>query len=405
MKILSNPILDKKINSYNFLVEMSMNEYYSLVLECIKNNEFQRNKVKSSKSIYSLLKQDLISGCIIPPIVLSLSCSFKKNEELNNNEFLKELVSKNKNKLMILDGLQRTFTIQDIVEQAKLDPQVEPSLNNPIRVEIYLGLNREGVLYRMLTLNTGQTPMKLRHQVEIIYSSLMNENTDGYKLIKDTDNSKGKSIGEYKFSDAIDCFTSYMEGDYLQINRDKLLDTIKSFENISKLSVSQDLFDTLIRLYTAFTSFVDKGTVGSGVSLGTMFPALFVTIACGAISGFHSLVGSGTTAKQLNNERDARPIAYGGMLIESALAIISLCAVAYIWKDYAAGTTVGASLSVAAFPQCSASSSARVRRASPTPCSSWQFPHSALPLLTPLPVLPATCSRNSGSSPARISRL
>ena len=63
-------------------------------------------------------------------------------------------------------------------------------------------------------------------------------------------------------------------------------------------------------------------------------------IACGAISGFHSLVGSGTTAKQLNNERDARPIAYGGMLIESALAIISLCAVAYIWKDYADGTTV-----------------------------------------------------------------
>lgn len=271
MKILSNPILDKKINSYNFLVEMSMNEYYSLVQECIKNNEFQRNKVKSSKSIYSLLKQDLISGCIIPPIVLSLSCSFKKNEELNNNEFLKELVSKNKNKLMILDGLQRTFTIQDIVEQAKLDPQVEPSLNNPIRVEIYLGLNREGVLYRMLTLNTGQTPMKLRHQVEIIYSSLMNENTDGYKLIKDTDNSKGKFIGEYKFSDAIDCFTSYMEGDYLQINRDKLLDTIKSFENISKLSVSQDLFDTLIRLYTAFTSFVDKCIESEGTdSIGSL---------------------------------------------------------------------------------------------------------------------------------------
>lgn len=111
MKILSNPILDKKIKSYNFLVEMPMNEYYSLVQECIRNNEFQRNKVKSSKSIYSLLKQDLISGCIIPPIVLSLSCSIQKNEELNNNELLKELVSNNKNKLMILDGLQRTFTI------------------------------------------------------------------------------------------------------------------------------------------------------------------------------------------------------------------------------------------------------------------------------------------------------
>jgi carbon starvation protein len=83
----------------------------------------------------------------------------------------------------------------------------------------------------------------------------------------------------------------------------------------------------------AFTSFKDPIS-----SLGTMFPALFVTIACGAISGFHSLVGSGTTAKQLDRERDAKPIAYGGMLIECALALISLCAVGYIWGEYYDGT-------------------------------------------------------------------
>jgi len=87
----------------------------------------------------------------------------------------------------------------------------------------------------------------------------------------------------------------------------------------------------------AFTGFVDNAEYGSGVSLGSMFPALFVTIACGAISGFHSLVGSGTTAKQLDKEGDARPIAYGGMLIECALALISLCAVGYIWSEYVPG--------------------------------------------------------------------
>lgn len=87
----------------------------------------------------------------------------------------------------------------------------------------------------------------------------------------------------------------------------------------------------------AFTGFVDSAQYGSGVSLGMLFPALFITIACGAISGFHSLVGSGTTAKQLDNEKDARPIAYGGMLIECALAVISLCAVGYIWKEYVPG--------------------------------------------------------------------
>ena len=84
----------------------------------------------------------------------------------------------------------------------------------------------------------------------------------------------------------------------------------------------------------AFTGWVDT-LAPTGSSLGSVFPALFVTIACGAISGFHSLVGSGTTAKQLDHERDAKPIAYGGMLIECALALISLAAVSFIWTEYA----------------------------------------------------------------------
>lgn len=88
----------------------------------------------------------------------------------------------------------------------------------------------------------------------------------------------------------------------------------------------------------AFTGFYDT-LAPSGTSLGYMFPALFVTIACGAVSGFHSLVGSGTTSKQLDQEKDAKPIAYGGMLIECALALISVCAVGYIWASYADGTT------------------------------------------------------------------
>ena len=69
----------------------------------------------------------------------------------------------------------------------------------------------------------------------------------------------------------------------------------------------------------AFTGWYDN-LAPTGNSLGFLFPALFVTIACGAVSGFHSLVGSGTTAKQLNQEKDAKPIAYGGMLTFSSFA-------------------------------------------------------------------------------------
>ena len=71
---------------------------------------------------------------------------------------------------------------------------------------------------------------------------------------------------------------------------------------------------------------------------GFLFPALFITIACGAISGFHSLVASGTTSKQLDKEGQALPIAYGGMLLESLVAIIALCAVAFVFTGYMDGT-------------------------------------------------------------------
>lgn len=70
-------------------------------------------------------------------------------------------------------------------------------------------------------------------------------------------------------------------------------------------------------------------------SLGYIFPVLFVTVACGAISGFHSLVASGTTSKQIKEEKNSKLVGYGGMLIESFLAILSVGAVIIISRtDY-----------------------------------------------------------------------
>ncbi|MDC7223199.1 MAG: carbon starvation protein A [Spirochaetales bacterium] len=69
----------------------------------------------------------------------------------------------------------------------------------------------------------------------------------------------------------------------------------------------------------AFAGFNVKGSF--------MFPILFVTVACGAISGFHSLVGSGTSSKMVDQEKDAKMIGYGGMLIEGVLAVIALVAI------------------------------------------------------------------------------
>lgn len=70
----------------------------------------------------------------------------------------------------------------------------------------------------------------------------------------------------------------------------------------------------------AFTSFNVDGQY--------LFPILFVTIACGAVSGFHSLVSSGTASKQIKNEKNMLPVSFGAMLMESMLAVIALIAVA-----------------------------------------------------------------------------
>jgi carbon starvation protein len=64
-----------------------------------------------------------------------------------------------------------------------------------------------------------------------------------------------------------------------------------------------------------------------------MFPVLFITIACGACSGFHALVSSGTTSKQLKKETDAKAVGYGAMLLEGLVAVVSIACVMIIAKD------------------------------------------------------------------------
>ena len=84
--------------------------------------------------------------------------------------------------------------------------------------------------------------------------------------------------------------------------------------------------------FPAVTEFIHGG---GPIIKGKLFPFLFVTIACGAISGFHSLVGSGTTPKMINKETDARFIGYGAMVAESLVAVLALVAACSLFPgDY-----------------------------------------------------------------------
>lgn len=245
MEVLGNAIEDFRIKAKNFLVEMSLKEFYLLSKDILHNNEYQRKRVGSSNTVYSLLKDDLKKGCLIPPIVLAYP------EEVNDARNLISGIQENKNKIVILDGLQRSYTIRDLFAESDSSNHFE---NNKLRVEIYTGINRIGILYRMLTLNTGQTRMSTRHQIEIIYSDyLINNISDDIKLLTDIDNNNDAytHLGVYKYRDVIEGFTSYIERDYLTLERTDILDSIKNLENLVSPE-NNALFEDFITVYTKF---------------------------------------------------------------------------------------------------------------------------------------------------------
>lgn len=191
MEILGSGIKDARINSTNYMIELTMREYYELSRNILDNNDYQRRRVKSSTSVYSLLREDLKRGCLMPPIVLAL----KADADVRNIE---TIIKEHKDDLVILDGLQRSYTIQDVVNELGFDSNA-PALNNKIRIEVYVGINKLGILYRMLTLNTGQTPMSTRHQIEIIYSDYLNHPyNEEIRLIREVDDATPRGLGEYK---------------------------------------------------------------------------------------------------------------------------------------------------------------------------------------------------------------
>lgn len=228
---ITNITYDKKVNSQNVQFEISIQEYATLAKNILHNNPFQRNRLNKNGSIYNLLKHDILEGCIIPSIVLASTIEYKNNNQVTNEELNTTL--KSYNQLKILDGLQRTYSIIEVYDQHKSHFD---SLKDPytIRAEIYLSISDTGILYRMLTLNTGQTPMTLRHQLEILYSQYLDQRIDELNIGRDIDEFTLKSLNDFKFSDLIEGYSSFIEKNEMPIDRFDILETVKTIDFISK---------------------------------------------------------------------------------------------------------------------------------------------------------------------------
>jgi len=250
MKIL-NSIHDNRINSTNMILESTYGEYLTFAKSILKNNDFQRKRVKTSKTVYSLLKNDMKQGCLMPSLVLAITDSKKAfSPTMSESELLGYFID-NAAKVLILDGLQRTYTLLDAeAELSKDEPEKYTAfLLYPLRLEVYCNINKFGILYRMLTLNTGQTPMSARHQLEMLYSDMLDTEVDGMTLIPDNAGKADPDDNQFVFQYVIEGFNSYMNRKEFPIDREELLENVKMLEKISSEDVSSDIFKSFLETY------------------------------------------------------------------------------------------------------------------------------------------------------------
>ncbi|EJS02222.1 hypothetical protein [Bacillus cereus] len=252
---IKSRITDFRIKAENIFIEMSYEEYLEIAEGIIENNPLQRKRVKSSNTVYSLLRSDLKSGCLMPPMVLALSNGRDiEYSNLDNDQIINYILG-NKDKLIILDGLQRTHTLKDVkLEYINYGDYtgLENYYGNKLRIELYLGISKFGILYRMLTLNTGQTPMSIRHQIEMLYKDYMVNDIEGITLLSEVDESGDSVVGTYSFKSMIEGFNSYLERDPLPMDRFDILNNIKGLEKLSQEDQEYDIFKEFLLTYNHF---------------------------------------------------------------------------------------------------------------------------------------------------------
>lgn len=254
MKSITCVLLDKKVSSRNIQFIIDIGSYAELAGNIINNNPYQRNRVSKSGSIYNLLKEDILKECIIPPIVLASTSTLRPGRK--NEELLEEVLEDFGN-LKILDGLQRSLSIIDVYNNNRdyFDGLVDKYM---IRVEAYLSISDTGILYRMLTLNTGQTPMTLRHQLEILFSKYAEDGIDGVNILREVDETAVRTIDSYRFSDLIEGYTSFLERNELPIDRFDILQTVRTIKFISDESAEKIEFTDFVSSYRALSLAFDN---------------------------------------------------------------------------------------------------------------------------------------------------
>ncbi|GAA5527765.1 hypothetical protein [Herpetosiphon gulosus] len=198
------------------------------LIELINKLDIQR-KLQSAR-FYKRLEKDIIDGCIMPPLTIAFIDKIDIINNYNDNQ-IEEYVNREIHNAFILDGIQRLNTLDRIKDNEKVNR------NKRIFLNIIICESMDNLLYRMITLNNGQRPMTVRHQIEILMGNIYNFDNLSLSLKNEKDKSNLKE--SFNKSDIINAYIAFLSAS-TNIENQKIIES-KMNELITDKIINSDI--------------------------------------------------------------------------------------------------------------------------------------------------------------------
>lgn len=201
---------DFRTNTNILYAQIKINEYLDLVGKDFDRFEIQRKKEKHKG--YNRLKNDIEKGTLIPTITLAIEPSSVKSFkalllEKNSKKIVEELITIT-DKIYILDGLQRTYIISDLKSKGAVFNEEQRLL-----LEIWFEEDIKHLIYRLIVLNSGQKPMSMRHQIELLFITMREtiiKNVAGLKVLEEKEEENRINPKEFPFERLVTAYKSFL---------------------------------------------------------------------------------------------------------------------------------------------------------------------------------------------------
>lgn len=210
--------------------------------------DIQRDALKTK--FYSRLEDDIVRGCVMPPITIALIHSFTAKKPSTTT--VSDFITKNIGNAFVLDGIQRLNTLQ----RAALKDGFDKS--RTLHINFVIAGSRDRLLYRMITLNNGQKPMSARHQIDVLADSFFDFNHIDLNLVAEKGKGRVRAPDTFKKADFVKGYVAYLSEsvniDNQKIIEEKMDELIASKIIDSNIPTSQIEFSDVVSLINRFST-------------------------------------------------------------------------------------------------------------------------------------------------------